>query len=299
MIKALIITNKLKESIRLDLRNPWSTGLAVRGVTGLAPVKADINMTNLATTDGSRYNSSRANNRNVVIYFSFVGDIDAARKKTYKYFPLKEKVKVSVETDEDVYFVEGYVESNEGVIFSDKTGTQVSIVCQDSYLKSEAVYSTVVSGIQNEFTFPFSNESISEDLIEFGVVRSNNGVNTVYDGDKACGLYISIKASGTVENLMFYNASTREFMKIDTAKLTELTGSAIIAGDVIEINTNKGEKEMLLFRDGEYTNIINTLDRESTWLELQKGDNVFAYTADTGMNVVAITVRYRKLYEGV
>ena len=301
MIKSITITNYLNETLELELAHPEKSGFAVLGIEGLEPPKANINNTQLATSDGSVYNSARAESRNIVLYLKFLANptIEATRQLSYRFFSIKRLVTLTIESDDRISEVKGYIESNESSIFVNRTGTQVSIVCPASYLKSKAVFTTVVSGIQKNFIFPFSNESLTEDLIEFGVIRENNGVNTIYDGDKPCGLYISIKASGTVTNLMLYNATTREYMKIDTDRLTEMTGSAIIAGDVIEINTNKGEKDVLLFRDGNYINIINALDRDSTWLELQYGDNVFAYNADSGIDVVGITIRYNKLYEGV
>jgi len=290
------------ESLLIDLRYPERTGLAIRGITGLTPPEANINMTDLATSDGAVYNSARVSTRNVVLYFAYLyaPTIEKVRQKTYKFFPLKKKVKLIIETDNKQVYVEGYVETNEAVIFSDKTGGQISIMCPFPYLRSKELYHTTLSGVTSIFEVPFENASLTEDLLEFGVINDTIGVgvNIPYSGDSSPGLNIRIKIMGTVTNLMFYNLAS-EFIKIDTSKLEALTGDVLISGDEIFISTVKGSKEVVLLRDGVRTNIMNTLDRGSTWIQLNRGDNLYSYTADTGATSVHIAVEYRKLYEGV
>jgi hypothetical protein len=88
-------------------------------------------------------------------------------------------------------------------------------------------------------------------------------------------------------------------MKINTDKLLALTGSVIIAGDDIIISTVKGNKYITLLRDGTYINILNCLDKNVDWLQLAKGDNVFAFTAETGNAFLQFRIENRTVYEGV
>jgi hypothetical protein len=88
-------------------------------------------------------------------------------------------------------------------------------------------------------------------------------------------------------------------MKINTDKLLALTGSVIIAGDDIIISTVKGNKYITLLRDGVYINILNCLDKNVDWLQLSKGDNVFAFTAETGNAVLQFRIENQTVYEGV
>jgi len=53
MINSITVTNHLDESVKLELRFPEKSGFLVQGVTGLGPSKANINSTELSTTDGS------------------------------------------------------------------------------------------------------------------------------------------------------------------------------------------------------------------------------------------------------
>ena len=88
-------------------------------------------------------------------------------------------------------------------------------------------------------------------------------------------------------------------MKIDTDRIASIIGSGLVAGDEIIICTVKGNKYVRLLRDGETTNILNCLDKNTDWFTLAKGENVFAYNAETGANNLQFKIENRIVYEGV
>ena len=88
-------------------------------------------------------------------------------------------------------------------------------------------------------------------------------------------------------------------MRVDTDKLTALTGAGLGAGDTIIISTIKGAKSIYLLRLGVYINVLNCLDRNSDWFQLSKGDNVFAYEVETGASNLEFRIENQTLYEGV
>ena len=59
MIHSFAITNYLGDRIKLDLREPEFSGFLIKSVTGLGPVKATVNTTEVVTNDGSMFNSAR------------------------------------------------------------------------------------------------------------------------------------------------------------------------------------------------------------------------------------------------
>ena len=304
MIKKITITNYLNESIEIDLRCPEKSGLLIYNITGLGPVKADINSTELSTYDGSIFNSARANSRNIVISMIFLekNTIEETRHLTYKYFPLKKNLKIVIETDTRICETTGYVESNEPSIFSSMEGTQISIVCPDSFFYSSGnsgINITYFYAVEPLFEFPFSNESLSDYLIEFAAIHRESVKSIYYTGDSEIGFSIEIHAIGTAKNVTVINTKTRESMKIDTDKLQKLTGNGIIDGDTIYISTMKGEKTITLLREGIYTNILNCLDKNADWFQLSKGDNIFTYTADEGLANLQISMQNRTIYEGI
>lgn len=306
MIKSFTITNYLGDSIKLELGRPEKSGFLIASVSGLGPTKANINTTEISTNDGSMFNSARLNQRNIVFQLIFTDtekgeSIEDIRQKSYKYFPMRKNLTVTIEMDNRLVKTVGYVEANEPSIFSSMEGTQISIICPDPYLYSageDGDNTTVFSGIESVFEFPFSNESLTEPLMIMGIIKNKTENVVIYHGDSEIGITISIHALGEVSNVTIYNLGTREQMRIDTEKIKALTGSGIITSDDIIIRTVKGDKSITLIRGGVSTNILNCLDKNTDWFTLSKGDNIFAFTAESGVTNLQFKIENKVVYEG-
>lgn len=304
MIKSITVTNYLGDSIKLDLLRPEKSGFVVESIEGLGPGNANINTTELATYDGSLYNSSRLPSRNIILKLKFLwkSTIEEVRQLSYKYFPIKKKITLLIEADNRICEIDGYVETNEPDIFSDQEGTSISIICPNPFFYSAGdgkINTTVFSGIEPLFEFPFSNESLDESLIELASIKNQTEGTVLYLGDADIGVTITIHALGEASNITIYNVSTRETMVIDTEKIAAITGSGIVEGDDIIICTVKGSKSISLLRAGKTYNILNSLNKDADWFQLIKGDNIFTYTADTGVTNLQFKIENRVLYEGV
>ena len=163
MLKSVTVINHLGESLKIDMRRPETSGFYIKKIEGLGPVKANINIAERTTIDGGQYNSAHANSRNIVLTlgFLFAHDIESVRHKSYKYFPLKRRITLIIETDTRTCETYGYVESNEPNIFDKEESTVISVVCPDSYFYSSGAGSKTVtrfSSIESLFEFPFSCE---------------------------------------------------------------------------------------------------------------------------------------------
>lgn len=303
MIKIVTVTNYLGEVLELDLRNPEKSGLFVKSIKGLGPSRGIINTTEVSTNDGSIYNSARKSQRNIVMNLGFLwkDTIEDSRHLTYKYFPVKKKLTLTFETDRRRCMTTGYVESNEPDIFSKDSGCQISIICPDPLfysLDTKSGATTVFSGIEPLFEFEFENEGM-EGTIEFGAIQTKTENVVTYDGDDEIGVRMTIFALGPATNITIYNSITRETMKIDTSKIEAMTGQGIVASDEITICTVKGNKGITLLRDGKTINILNCLGKNVNWFQLSKGDNVFAYSAETGASNLQFRIDNDVVYEGV
>ena len=165
MLKKITITNFQGESMDyliegVEQDNP--SGLIITKIDGLGPAKANINMTNIVTNDGGLFNSARLNNRNIVItaLYTHKYSIEQARLLTYKYFPIKSKVTIVVETDYRKAQTTGYVESNEPFIFEEESYCQISIQCEDPYFVDVSELGKQVISVSNTvklFEFPFES----------------------------------------------------------------------------------------------------------------------------------------------
>lgn len=307
MIYSIVVTNYLGDRIKLELGKPDVSGFLIKSITGLGPAKANVNTTEVSTNDGSLFNSARLSQRNIVLDMVFINtvygeSIEDLRQKSYKYFPLKKSVELTIKTDNRYVKTTGYVESNEPNIFSSQEGTQISIICPDPYFYSAGEDGNNVTNfysIDPMFEFPFSNESLDEPLLVFGEIQIKTEGVITYHGDSEIGVMIYIHAIGPATNINIYNTETREVMRINTEKISSLTGKGIVASDDIVINTAKGEKSITLIREGVSYNILNCLDKNTDWFTLAKGDNIFAFTADSGVTNLQFRVENKVIYEGV
>lgn len=302
MIRSITVTNHNHESLTLDLYHPEWSGLSVINIDGMGPPKASINSNEVATIDGGIFSSARMQQRNLVFTLGMLWDplIEDARLRTYKFFPIKKPITLEFLTDYRHTTCTGYVESNTPTIFSDHEETQISIICPDPYFYDLSQDLFLFSGVDPRFEFPFSNESLTQNLIEFGNIREDNRAILDYKGDVDTGVFITCHVmSGTVENLTIWNVDTREHMRIDTTKIKRLTDVQFAQGDDIEINTKIGEKYIRLLHNGRYYNIISCIEKDADWFQLTNGFNTFTFVADHGETNLMLTITYRNAYGGI
>ena len=156
MIKSVSVKNKFlnenyypNKTAKLELSNPYSTGMIITSIGGLGPVSATINQQELVTMDGALFNSSRVSSRNITFSISLTEalennkvkkSIEEVRHDLYSIFPPKEEVTLYFESDTYYYkkqssaddkrlYIVGRVESNEPDIFSENESHSISIIC--------------------------------------------------------------------------------------------------------------------------------------------------------------------------
>jgi hypothetical protein len=284
------------------LDRPELSGFAIKSINGLGPANADLNMSEYATIDGGIFNSSRIPSRDITLSLIFMDHptIEDARLLSYKYFPMKREVKLTIETDRRTVYCIGMVESNEPTIFGKELeGTQIAIRCSDPYFHKEAMDKVNMYGVEPLFEFPFSNESLTDPLIQFGDIPEIAAGIINYEGELETGVLITIHAIGPITGITLYKTEDRSIMRISDERFAEVMGGGISSGDTIEIDTRAGKKSMILNRGGIKTNIINALDRPIQWFTLNKGPNSFYYDATSGLEYLEFTVDYQENYSGV
>lgn len=301
MIKSVIATNYLGESLKMGIGDPDESGLLISSIDGLGPEEAEISITELAATDGAVYNSSRIASRNIVMNILFQGNptIEDSRYLTYRVFPLKKMLNLIVITDTRALQIDGYVESNSPDIFNKQEGTSISIICPSPFFYSLSESNIYIAGIEPMFEFPFCNDSLKENLLIFSEIRDRYENVVYYEADVETGVVMNIHFLGPSTGISIYNMVTGDLMTIDTDKLAKIVGSAIQAYDDLIISTVTGQKGLTFWRNGKSYNVLNCLDRESDWLKLDVGMNVLVFSAKTGNKNIQIDIRYYPLFEGV
>ena len=303
MIKSYTITTDYGGSIKLEMTRPEKSGFIIASVEGLGPTKSNVNTTKTATDHGSKYNSARLDQRNITMSLIFcetaTESIEDIRHKSYEYFPVNERIEIMIETDKRVLKTEGYVETNEPNIYSSMEGCNISILCPDPFFYAINADRTSFSGVEPLFEFPFENPSLEEPLLVFSAITNDIVKNVRYEGNFNAPITMTIHATGNVSNITVYNMKTHGLFKIDTAKLATMTGSEIITGDTIIIDTTPGSRSATLIRNGESINIFNCINRDADWFIVGKGVNTFAYKADVGEDNLYFYIENKVVYTGV
>lgn len=301
MIKSVSVINYRNERLDMLLDKPENSGFIIRKIDGLGAAKADIHITDIITTDGGIFNSARLGSRNIVMDLMFFGnDIEEIRQRAYKYFPIKKELTIVVKTDYRELEISGYVETNEPNIFSEQEGTNISIICPNPYFYSKESNYTVFSGVEPAFEFPFSNESLTEPLLIMSEIQNKTENVIRYSGDSDVGVTMHIHCIGSVGDITIWNINTRQKMVISATKVgILLNNTAFKTLDDILIKTERGDKGIYLIREGVFYNILGALDPGSEWLRIHKGDNIYAFTATSGVENLQFRVENKILYEGI
>jgi predicted phage tail component-like protein len=290
----LTLENSKGEQIILTNRE---TEYQIIDVMGLEPPKATITSSTLVGLDGAKFQSSRLEERNIVIKIRINGQVAENRNRLYRYVKAKQYCKVIYKDELHNVFAEGHIDTIECPLFTNSEIMQISIVCHDPYLQSLVEIISNIAYVLGNFEFPFSfgasgiiPDTKTDSAIEFGEIDSNPNVNIFNEGGDT-GLIIDIQVSGGgVLNPALHNVYTRESFRLNIT---------LQDGDVVTLNTKRGEKSVTLLRHGTKQNILNHMAAGSIWLQLYEGDNIFTCSADEGAEFMFTHWKHRVRFEGV
>lgn len=281
----LKVENKKSEILKLTQNE---SDFQVIGVTGLNPANAQINRSTIAGLDGTKFNSAKLEERNIVITLKLNGDVEGNRIKLYRYFSTKQWCKIYYKNSNRDVYIEGYVETCEIDLFSDSEIMQISIICPNPYFKALAEIVDDISKIIALFEFPFS----IEDPIPFSEIDLSKITNVQNNSEIETGVIIEVEFLKNINKLLIRNTDTGQTMTFNYA---------FKDGDFLAIDTNKGCKSLKLVREAKEINIFGALSKTSEFIQLQVGDNYFSYLADDGENDDGVSIRFKHytLYGGV
>lgn len=169
MIYSVTAVNAIGESLKMELYHPELSGINICDITGIGSPSMDVQTSELVSSDGSIFASSRAQERLITFTVKplFCPDIETTRQLTYKYFPVKTGITLIFETDNRTLSINGYVKSNSPDIFSNDETLTIEIVCPDPWFYRYGDPKDVVfNGTEAMFEFPFENPKIEDDRTE-------------------------------------------------------------------------------------------------------------------------------------
>ncbi len=261
---------------------------AIIGVTGLTRPATDIHTSAGGGLDGEFFNSSRVQMRNIAITVVLRGNIEENRQRLYRIFPMKTHCAVYFSNKNRNVKIFGYVEILDADLFTEQETVQISIICPRPFWQDMQTIYTELSQIMSMFQFPFAIEETPgvpfSEIVDYPTCTIDNV------GDVRCGCVMVIDIKNTVQNLKIFNLTTQEFFGFDYT---------FSDGDQITINTISGQMSVTLNSSGTVTNILSAVVKNSSWLKLNVGENIFTFTSDDNMDAIDIQFQTGVLYGGV
>ena len=191
---------------------------------------------------------------------------------------------INFKPDETVKYTNNREENNDAFCKFQIVGTAPNPLFSDNF-ENKLSFVTTNPG----FHFPLEiSQSLPDKGIVFGKRMVSLIANVANNGSVTIGMRIIFKANGTVVNPSLINVNTLEEFKIN---------KTLVANEEIEINTNIGEKGVRgKVGNNNQTNYFMYKDVDSTWLQLETGDNLFKYNADSGIDNLDVFIYYYNRY---
>ncbi len=297
----LTFVNERGESVSFSTTSIYHVNF--KDVTGLSDVRNAIYSINSMGQDGDTYLGNRIESRDI----SIVGHIKERDKERaqrlrrelnhvlnpqytatliYEFGSFKRVIGCTVD-NAPVFVRQPIYES-----------FTVQLLCLNPFWREEEETREDVASWIGGFEFPIRAADDKPDGLELpiegnweiGYRQLSLIVGIANSGDVKAGIRIDFRALGALTNPSLLNVNTGEYIKVNMDML---------AGDVLSVSTGYGEKAVTLRRNGEETDAFRYLDVDSSYLQLDVGDNVFRYEADIGINNLEVTIYHNNYYLGV
>lgn len=214
-----------------------------------------------AQIDGVGISNIRVPERQIDMTVVIRGNVDYNRRVLRELCRVRSIIRLHFETQTGVRYIDGYpigVESNR---FEDPSFEYtVSFLCPDPYFKGESDIVESMSRTYPTYFFPFG---MGRPTAVTNILRTAT-INVASENET--GIVITMVFTASASTVKIVNATTGEYFQI--------SGYTFRKGDTLVINTIDGQKSCYV---NSTTNVIAYVDDESTWFQLQSGDNSFNY----------------------
>lgn len=258
--------------------------------------------------DGDTVNNVQATPRTIIIDLQPRSgvDVEQAKRDILKCVKIKQQGGLIWTQNERTLVISGVVEAVEMPRWTNAAVMQITLHCEQPFWED---VDDVIQRINEAIDLHYFTDSPADMLYfpadgiplgEYDTIRTKAFHN---DGDVAVGLEINILAHDTVTNPIIYDQHGNYFgvgYEIESESGGADIGTALVsnplvmkAGDHIVITTHKGRKAVTL--NG--VNIFNKIRPNSTWLQLDTGDNLFSINSDDeSITNMSFSLVYKQRY---
>lgn len=281
--------NAIFESNNNRLEMNKNTDMRIIDIEGIEASSYTIN-TISSEQDGAIVTSEKVEPREITI----TGDIKknenetTNREKLIRFFNPKATGELYITRNDKERKIQYRVSSFDFItnkLYEDIDFTIVLESTEEPYFSDAKNKGNNLALISPQFAFPLVIRPTPKGKI-MGYRVYKQYMPLVNDGDKETGIEIIVTAKrGQMKDIkLILNDS--QFIKVN---------QTLNQGDVLTINTNPRKKSVKL--NG--TNIINQIDRTSTFFSLRIGKNILKYECEDGATNVDIDVQFYRKFLGV
>lgn len=262
-------------------------------VDGMTTAATDISAVVIGGIDGDQINNIQAQPRGIIFDLRVKQhvNVEEAKRAVLEIVKLKQSCKLQWTQNNRTLTIGGVVDAVTMPRFNNQVTMQISIHCAVPFWEDLNDILSEISEAIDLFYFTDEYDDMlyfPEAGIAFGEYDFSR-TRTFYNaGDVSIGMTIEVLAVKTVTNPIIYDQNGNFFGVGYGSKTVTM-----YAGDVMIINTRKGEKSVTL-------NGVSQLDKikpRSTWLQLDAGENEFSINSDdSDTDNMIFTLSYKQRY---
>lgn len=264
-------------------------------VDGMTTAASSIASSTIGGADGDIVNNVQANPRPLVLDLRIKNgaNVEDTKRAILQVVKIKQLGTLEWTQNNRTVTITGVVESIEMPRWTNEVTLQITMYCSQPFWED---LNFIVQQISEALDLHWFTDSATGMLYfpaegiplgEYDTIRTKKFYN---GGDVSVGIEISIVAYGTVTNPIIYDGNGNFFGVGygDGAKRVQMA-----AGDNMVITTHKGNKDIKL--NGE--SILARLRPQSTWLQLDAGDNSFTINSeDDSITNMTFSIIYKQRY---
>lgn len=252
---------------------------------GLTQAEFSVMTSDFGDTDGALFVGASAKPRNIVITAKFEKNYESVRQELFAFFQPRAKGTLFFSENGQERKIDYYAEKVDFGFSGRLRTATVSLICPNPLFEDAQPTEVMMSGYQPTLCFPFTYGAPIQvaHRVQEQIVTIHNPTNIT------TGLKIMFSTRKTV-----LHPGLQELNRNQAFSLPLM----VTRNNTITVWTGRGEKGVSTedpMAGGHERDLWNKGD---AWLQLEPGDNVFRYTAESGEQDLEVTIAYSLKYWG-
>lgn len=263
----------------------------VTQVDGIELPEIDMATYDIASMDGVKVSNIKMPDREITVTVLIRNNVERNRIAIHQLCRVRSVMRLHFVTDGGAKYIDGYIKSIDSNRFSNNVEMDLTFICPDPYFKDENSivadmsrrYGTWFFGGVENLSAPKSTFVAGSRPVEVFDALRTAVINSV--SENRTGIIIRVTFLATTTSIRITNVTTGDYFLIENYDFHN--------GDILEINTISGQKDVVLYRDGSEIQMLTSVADGSTFFQLESGDNLFNYVIGGDRNNVNAQMEFR------